>query len=136
MKTARHLFARLCDPDHLDRAAAATVRGKRRRCDVASFLFRREEELARLQADLEAGRYQPGRPDLVAIRDPKPRLISRVPIADRAVQRHLRRMKFRRGGPMWPPWVGGGSGPATPTPPTQGGHLGPPLHDSNPPIHL
>ncbi|HEY2294031.1 MAG TPA: reverse transcriptase domain-containing protein [Thermoanaerobaculia bacterium] len=89
MKTARHLFARLCDPDHLDRAAAATVRGKRRRCDVASFLFRREEELARLQADLEAGRYRPGRPDLVAIRDPKPRLIARVPIADRVVHTAL-----------------------------------------------
>lgn len=89
MKTLRHLFPRLCDPDHLDQAANATVRGKRRKCDVASFLFRREEELARLQTDLASGRYRPGRPDLVAIRDPKPRLIARVPIADRVVHTAL-----------------------------------------------
>jgi retron-type reverse transcriptase len=89
MKTARRLFPRLCDPEHLDRAATATVRGKRRRCDVASFLFQREDVLARLQADLAAGRYQPGRADLVSIRDPKPRLITRMPIADRIVHTAL-----------------------------------------------
>ncbi len=89
MWTARNLFDRLCDPDHLDRAAAATVRGKRRRRDVAWFLFRREDELARLRTELEAGRYRPGDIELVVIRDPKRRLIARIPIADRVVQTAL-----------------------------------------------
>ncbi len=89
MHTARHLFPRLYDPDHLDRAAAATVRGKRRRRDVAWFLFRREDELARIQGELASGRYRPSGFELVRIRDPKPRLISRVPIADRVVHTAL-----------------------------------------------
>jgi hypothetical protein len=87
--TVRRLFARLTDPGHLDRAADLTVRGKRRRADVAWFLFRREAELARLQAELAAGRYRPEGFELVTIRDPKPRLIARVPIADRVVQTAL-----------------------------------------------
>ncbi len=86
MRTTRNLFPRLCDPDHLDRAADDTVRGKRRRRDVAWFLFRREDELARIGAELAAGRYRPGEIELVVIRDPKRRLIARIPIADRVVQ--------------------------------------------------
>ncbi len=86
MRTAR---ARLCDPDHLDRAAAATVRGKRRRRDVAWFLFRLEDEIARIQAELASGRYRPAGFELVRIRDPKPRLIARVPIAERVVHTAL-----------------------------------------------
>ncbi len=89
MWTARNLFPRLCDPDHLDRAAEATVRGKRRRSDVAWFLFRREAELERLRCELASGRYRPPGFDLVRIRDPKPRLIARVPIAERVVHTAL-----------------------------------------------
>jgi hypothetical protein len=79
----------LIDPEHLDRAAVATVRGKRRRSDVAWFLFRREAELERLQVELASGTWRPSPPDLLSIRDPKPRLIARVPIADRIVQTAL-----------------------------------------------
>ncbi len=89
MYTARHLFPRLCDPEHLERAAAETVRGKRRRRDVAWFLFRREAELERLRAELAAGTYRPEGFELVRIRDPKPRLIARVPIAERVVHTAL-----------------------------------------------
>ncbi len=89
MRTARNLFPRLCDPDHLDRAAEATVRGKRRRRDVAWFLFRREAELERLRTELASGRYRPQGFDLLRIRDPKPRLIARVPIAERVVHTAL-----------------------------------------------
>lgn len=89
MRTVCNLFSRLCDPAYLDRAAAATVRGKRRRGDVAWFLFRREAELARLREELERGRYRPQPFELVTIRDPKPRLIARVPIADRVVHTAL-----------------------------------------------
>ena len=89
MKTAKGLFPRLCDPEHLEKAARNTVRGKRRRQDVAWFLFRREEELARLHAELSSGTFQPSPLELVRIRDPKPRLISRVPIRDRVVHTAL-----------------------------------------------
>ncbi len=89
MRTARNLFPRLCDPGHLDWAAELTVRGKRRRRDVAWFLFRREAELARIGAALASERYRPEGFELVTIRDPKPRLIARVPIADRVVHTAL-----------------------------------------------
>ena len=89
MRTIGGLFARLVNPAHLDRAAKLTVRGKRRRSDVAWFLFRREEELARLGGELAEGTYRPERPERLIIRDPKPRLISRIPIADRVVHTAL-----------------------------------------------
>ncbi len=89
MKTTRHLFERLCDPDHLDRAADATVRGKRRRRDIAWFLFRREGELNLLARELSGGTYCPQPPQLVRIRDPKPRLIARAGVAERIVDTAL-----------------------------------------------
>lgn len=89
MRTVRGLYPRLCQPAHLDRAATATVRGKRRRPDVAWFLFRREAELERLRAELAAGTYRPEGSERLLIRDPKPRLISRIPIADRVVHTAL-----------------------------------------------
>ena len=89
MYTVRHLFSKLCDPAHLEAAAAKTVHGKRRRCDVALFLLRLDEEIETLRAALEAGTYQPHSFELVTIRDPKPRLIARVPIADRVLHTAL-----------------------------------------------
>lgn len=89
MRTAGGLFPRLVEPELLERAARATVRGKRRRREVASFLFRLDEELARLRSELQGGTYQPSHFDLVAIRDPKPRLIARVPIRDRVLHTAL-----------------------------------------------
>jgi RNA-directed DNA polymerase len=89
MKTVQGLFPRLCDPEHLDQAARDTVRGKRRRPDVAWFLFRREEELANIREELASAAFRPSPLELVRIRDPKPRLISRVPIRDRVVHTAL-----------------------------------------------
>lgn len=65
------------------------MRGKRRRHDVAWFLFTLEDRLAELYDQLAAGAYRPGPCELVAIRDPKPRLISRTPIRDRVVHTAL-----------------------------------------------
>lgn len=89
MKTARGLFRRLCRPDALERATKATVRGKRHRADVALFLFRLDEELAKLQKQLREGTYRPSPFSVTTIRDPKPRLIARVPIRDRVVHTAL-----------------------------------------------
>jgi hypothetical protein len=85
VRTIRNVFPTLHAADHLERAARLTVRGKRRRKDVAWFLFRSEDELARLAAALRDQTWRPSRFELVAIRDPKPRMIARVPIADRIV---------------------------------------------------
>lgn len=89
MWTKSDLFSRLRDFEHLDLAAENTVRGKRRRPDVAWFLFRREAELERLQSELARLRYRPAGYELISIRDPKPRWIARVPIADRVVHTAL-----------------------------------------------
>ncbi len=70
MRTFKNLFTKLCDPGHLDSAIDATVRGKRRHCDIAWFLFRREEELERLRTELEEGRWRPEEVELLLIRDP------------------------------------------------------------------
>lgn len=89
MKTARGLFRRLCRPEALETAARATVRGKRRRPDLARFLFRFEHEMESLLGELEKGTYRPSPFEVTSIRDPKPRLIARVPIRDRVVQTAL-----------------------------------------------
>ncbi len=89
MRTVRNLFPKLCDPDQLETAAVATVRGKRRRRDVAWFLFCREAELEKLRCRLTSGQYRPQGFELVRIRDPKPRLIARLPIIERVAQTAL-----------------------------------------------
>jgi RNA-directed DNA polymerase len=86
MKTYRALFPRLCDPNHLDAAVTETCRGKRSRPDVAWFLFRREDEVARLVAEVREGRWRPEGFELLYLREPKRRVIARAPIADRVVQ--------------------------------------------------
>lgn len=83
------LYAALCDPEHLTRAAALTARGKRRRADVAWFLFRQHAELRRIRAELVAGTWTPQGFDRLRIRDPKPRIIARAPIEDRVVHTAL-----------------------------------------------
>jgi hypothetical protein len=89
MRTVKNLFSRLCEPEHLEQALAATARGKRRQSDVAWFLFRRDTELARLRAALQAERWRPEGVEVVLVRDPKPRLIARTPIADRVLHTAL-----------------------------------------------
>lgn len=89
MYTVGGLYPRLIDADHLDRAATLTCRGKRRRADVALFLLRREEVLEDLQARLTEGRWTPAPLERIRIREPKPRVIIRAPIADRIVHTAL-----------------------------------------------
>ena len=89
MRTARGLFARLCSREHLELAAQAMVRGKRRSPAVAWFLFRREELLARLADALAAGTWEPEGFDLLLLRDPKPRVIARAPVIDRVVHQAI-----------------------------------------------
>ena len=89
VRPARRLFERLCDPEQLERSALAACRGKRRRPDVAWFLFRREALVREIGAALAAGRWRPRGYELLTIRDPKPRVIARAPIEDRIVHRAI-----------------------------------------------
>jgi hypothetical protein len=85
MGTHHGLFATLITPEHLEQAVARTVRGKRRRPDVAWFLFERDRHVSRLLAQLAAGTWQPGRFTRLFVHDPKPRVIARACVADRVV---------------------------------------------------
>jgi RNA-directed DNA polymerase len=85
MRTVNGLMCRLADPATLDHAVDRTVRGKRRRSDVAWLLFRREEVVARLSRELAADVWRPEGFEVIGVRDPKPRAIARAPIADRVV---------------------------------------------------
>ncbi len=89
MRTRGHLFERLVDADFLDRAARLSVRGKRRRPDVAAFLFRRESMVRAVAAELAAARWRHGRFDLLLLHDPKPRVIARAGVEDRIVHTAL-----------------------------------------------
>ncbi len=86
---ARGLFGRLIDSDEFAAAAVAAVRGKRRRPDVAWFLFRRESVLAEIRDSIAAAKWRPRGFDLLFVRDPKPRVIARAPIEDRVVHTAL-----------------------------------------------
>lgn len=83
------LFDTLTDAEALDDAARRTVRGKRRRPDVAWFLLHRDARLAALRARLLDGSWRPSAFDLLGIHDPKPRIIARAPLIDRIVHTAL-----------------------------------------------
>lgn len=85
MRSVGPVYDRLCTPEHLELAAARTVRGKRHRRDIAWFLFRQEEVLERLSGELAAETWEPQGYEVLRIRDPKPRVIARAPVEDRVV---------------------------------------------------
>jgi hypothetical protein len=79
------LFRQLCDPGWLIACAREAARGKRRRPDAARFLLDLEPECFRLAEGLAADTWRPGEYRTFRIREPKPRLISAAPFADRVV---------------------------------------------------
>ena len=84
-----HGFEQMCDPDHIAAAADRTVRGKRRRPDVAAFLLYRESVLAELTDQLQRGAWRPDGFRIRFLRDPKPRAIACATVADRIVHTAL-----------------------------------------------
>jgi retron-type reverse transcriptase len=92
MKRAGNLWPGLVSFDNLLGAAKDAARGKRSRPDVAWFLLNLEPELLRLQRELRSGEYRPGPYRTFQVREPKPRLISAAPFADRVVHHALTRV--------------------------------------------
>jgi retron-type reverse transcriptase len=91
MKRAPALWPALTAWQNLLESAHAAARGKRRRPDVARFLFRLEPNVCALQRALLDGSWRPGPYRAFWIHDPKPRLISAAPFADRVVHHALTR---------------------------------------------
>lgn len=75
------------------RAAAA---GKRGAPAAARFEYRLAEQLLRLQHTLQHGRWQPGRYTRFVVHEPKHRIISAAPFADRVVHHALMRVAAPR----------------------------------------
>lgn len=83
------LFPRIASFAVLEAAAQRAARNKRRKPAVAAFLANLEVEVLRLERELLSGAWRPGRYVEIAIRDPKPRMVSAAPFRDRVVHHAL-----------------------------------------------
>src|SRR5271157_4663221 len=92
MKRAGDLWPQVVSWDNLLASALAAAQGKKKRPDVARFLFRLEPNLCDLQRKLQTGNYTPGGYRTFWIHDPKARLISAAPFRDRVVHHALTRV--------------------------------------------
>ncbi|GAK51628.1 hypothetical protein U14_02873 [Candidatus Moduliflexus flocculans] len=89
MKRIGHLWDQLVSFENLYLAYRKAIRGKRLRPDVARFIVNAEDELLRLQDELQRRIYQPGAYRTFYVYDHKPRLISAAPFRDRVVHHAL-----------------------------------------------
>jgi retron-type reverse transcriptase len=89
MKRYGYLWAEVTDFSSLLAASRQAQRGKRFRENVLRFNYRLEQELLRLQTELQTKTYQPGTYRTFEIKQPKPRLISAAPYRDRVVHHAL-----------------------------------------------
>lgn len=89
MKTHKHLFEQIVSFPNLLSAAYKAAQNKRNKPDVARFFFRLEEELFKLEHELQTHSYRPGKYHTFYVHDPKKRLISAAPFRDRVVHHAL-----------------------------------------------
>jgi retron-type reverse transcriptase len=88
-KTYKNLYEKIYAFENLFLAWRKSMRGKRSRPDVALFAQNLAENLLTLQDDLQTEQYLPQPYRSFTIADPKPRLISAAPFADRVVHHAL-----------------------------------------------
>ncbi|MFH0903499.1 MAG: hypothetical protein V2A73_22960 [Pseudomonadota bacterium] len=86
MKSFTKLFERIVSFENLLLALRRAAKHNRRRHACEDFELHREERLLDLQHQLEDGTYRPGAYHTFFIHEPKKRLISAAPFADRVVQ--------------------------------------------------
>ena len=89
MKRAGGLWPSLVSLENLHRAAYQVLRGKRGQRQAGDFFYDLEGSLLGLQRTLAGHDYRPGPYRTFWISDPKPRLISAAPFADRVVHHAL-----------------------------------------------
>jgi RNA-directed DNA polymerase len=92
MKTYKHLYPTIVSFENLYLAYRAAARGKRGQPNVAAFDLNLEDNLFRLQGELQAKSYRPAPYYSFTIRDPKHRLISAALFRDRVVHHALVRV--------------------------------------------
>jgi len=92
VKRIGNLWPQLTSWENLLAAALAAARGKRKRPDVARFLFDLEPNVCSLQRELISRAWKPGEYRTFWIRDPKPRMISAAPFRDRVVHHAVTRV--------------------------------------------
>jgi hypothetical protein len=80
-----HLFEQICSFENLWLAFKRAAKGKRAQVEVADFEMNADWHLLAIQAALRAGTWQPGRYRSFVISDPKRRVVSAAPFADRVV---------------------------------------------------
>ena len=81
----RRLFGEIASFRALHAAAMRAVAGKRRKPGAAAFMANLETELLRLERELLAGTWRPGRYIEIEVKEPKRRLVSAAPFRDRVV---------------------------------------------------
>jgi retron-type reverse transcriptase len=89
MKTFKHLFAKIVTFENLLIAAKEAAKGKQEKSNVMQFFAKLEDNLYRLQYELETQCYRPGNYSTFNIYEPKPRMISAAPFRDRVVHHAL-----------------------------------------------
>jgi RNA-directed DNA polymerase len=89
VKTYKDLYPSVTSFENLYHAFKKAARGKRSQANVAAFEFDLEDNLFRLQEELQARTYRHGAYDSFYIHDPKHRLISAAPFRDRVVHHAL-----------------------------------------------
>ncbi|MCI5211955.1 MAG: hypothetical protein D3910_24970, partial [Candidatus Electrothrix sp. ATG2] len=84
-----NLFPQITDFSNLHLAWRKAARGKRFQQAASAFEMNLEDNLICLQRQLQEQSWQPGGYRSFRIRDPKPRLVSAAPFADRVVHHAL-----------------------------------------------
>ena len=79
----RNLFESIASFQALYEASLRAARGKRAKPGAAAFLVNLEKNVLRLERELQAGVYRPGRYKKIEIFDPKHRVVSAAPFRDR-----------------------------------------------------
>jgi len=89
MKRIGNLFESVLDRDNLRLAASKALRGKRDRPDARAFVAQLDDHLAEMARQLRAGDFPLGRFRQFVIHDPKERVISAPPFAERVLHHAL-----------------------------------------------
>ena len=91
-KPHTHLIEEIASFENLLEASRRALRGKRNLPGPANFQMGLEKHLLRLRGQLKNGTWQPSGFRTFMVKDPKPRMISAAPFADRVVHHALCRV--------------------------------------------
>ena len=84
-----NLYGEIANFTALKAAARRAIRGKRKKPGASAFCANLEPEILRLERELRAQTYRPGRYVEIEVRDPKHRIVSAAPFRDRVVHHAL-----------------------------------------------